>query len=89
MSKWRVARLGKSTKRVRTIVIGALVGIASALALPRATGGRDCPLVQVHLQTSEPPALELHLCATVPSTVGAIVRYDVAVRVALMPARAR
>jgi hypothetical protein len=89
MSKWTVARVPKPTPRVSTIVIGALIGIG-ALALPHAHfGDRDCSPIQVRLETSESPAVELHLCAMVSSTVGAIVRYDLAVRVALMPARAR
>jgi hypothetical protein len=75
---------------VSTIVIGALIGIATALALPHVhSGDPDCSLIQARLETSQSPALEVHLCAVVPSTGGVVVRYDVAVRVAIMPARAR
>jgi hypothetical protein len=90
MSKWRVARVSKSVPRASTIMIGALVGIVTALALPYVhSGDPDCSLIRARLETSESPALELHFCATVPSTGGILVRYDVAVRVAIMPARAR
>jgi hypothetical protein len=90
MSKWTVARVPKPTPRASTILIGALVSIATALALPHIhSGDPECSLIQARLETSESPALELHLCAMVPSTGGILVRYDVAVRVAIMPARAR
>ena len=90
MSKWTVARVPTSTPRASTIVIGALLGIVTALALSHAhSGDPDCSLIQARLDTSESPALELHVYAMVPSTGGVVVRYDVAVRVAIMPERAR
>jgi hypothetical protein len=87
MSKWRVGRVRKPTPRLATIVIGAAMGIAAAVALPHAhAGDADCSLFQARLETSEHPALELHVCAMVPSTGGAlVVRYDVAVRIAVTP----
>jgi hypothetical protein len=68
-------------------VIAASMGIAAAFALPHAhAGNADCSLFQARLETSEHPALELHVCAMVPSTGGALaVRYDVAVRIAVVP----
>jgi|1185.fasta_scaffold29773_2 hypothetical protein len=91
MSKLRVARVPKPTHRVTTITVGAAMAIAAALALPHANGGdRDCLLFQARLETSEYPALDLRLCAIVPAAGGAVVvRYDVVVRVAMMPARPR
>ena len=90
MPKWKVARVPTPTPRVTTIVIGAAMGIAAAIVLPDARAGNpDCSLVQARLETSEYPALEIHLCALVPWTAGAAVRYDVAVRIAIMPARPR
>ena len=86
MSKWRVARVPKPT-RVATIAVGTAVAIAAALALPHAhAGDADCALLQARLETSAHPALELHVCAMVPSSGGAlVVRYDVTVRIAIMP----
>ena len=91
MSKWRVARVPELTPRLTTIVLGVATGIAAALALPHLNAGdADCSLFQARLETSDYPALELHLCAMVPSAGGAVVvRYDVAVRVAIMPTRPR
>ena len=89
MSKWRVPRVSKPTPSVTTIALGTAMGIAGALVLPH-LGGRnaDCTLVQARFETSGYPALELHLCAMVPSTGGSVaIRYDIAVRVAVVPAR--
>lgn len=71
------------------IGLGAAMGIAAALALPHIqAGGADCSLFQARFETGEYPALELHLCAMIPSAGGAAVfRYDIAVRVAIMPPR--
>ena len=91
MSKWRFPRVSKPTPRVTTIALGAAMGIAAALALPHVhAGDADCLLFQARLETNQYPALELHVCAAVPSNGGAVVvRYDVAVRVAIMPSRPR
>ena len=91
MPKWRVARLPKPTPRVVTIVIGAAMGVAAALALPHARAGDpECSLFRARLETSEYPSVELHLCVVLPSAGGAVmVRYDVGVRIAIMPPRPR
>lgn len=91
MSKWRVRRVPKPIASVSTIVIGAAMAIAAGLALPQAyAADRDCSLFQVRLATSEYPALEVHFCALVPSTGGAVaVRYDVSIHVSIMPAPPR
>jgi hypothetical protein len=91
MPKLRVARVPKPMQRVTIIVIGAAMAIAAALALPHASGGDpDCLLFQARLETSGYPALDLRLCAMVPAVDGAVVvRYDVVLRVAMMPARPR
>ena len=89
MSQWRVPRVSKPTLRVTTIALGTAMGIAAALALPHVrSGDADCTLFQVRIETSGYPALELHLCAMVPSTGGSVaIRYDIAVHVAVVPAR--
>ena len=89
MSKWRVPRALKSAPRVTAIALGAAMGIAAALTLPDVhAGDADCLLFQARLETSEYPALDLRLCAMVPSSArAAVVRYDIAVRVAIIPAR--
>jgi len=86
VSKWRVPRA-----RMITIAVGTAMAIAAAFALPQVhAGDADCLLVQARLETSEYPALELHFCAVVPSSGGAaVVRYDVGVRVAIIPSRPR
>jgi hypothetical protein len=91
MPKLRVARVPKPMQRATTIVIGAAMTIAAALVLPHANGGDpDCLLFQARLETSEYPALNLRLCAMVPAAGGAVfVRYDVVLRVAMIPARPR
>ena len=91
MSTWKAGRMPRPTPRLTTIALGTAMAIAAALALPHVhAGDADCSLFQARLETSEYPALELHLCAMVPSAGGAaVVRYDVAVRVAIMPARPR
>ena len=91
MSKWNVGRIPRPTPRLATIALGTAMGIAAALALPHVhAGDADCSLFQARLETTEYPALELHLCAMVPSAGGAVaVRYDLAVRVAIMPPRPR
>lgn len=92
MSKWRGLRVSHLTPRVTAILVGAAVGIGAALALPYAqSGDADCPLFQARFETSEYPALEVHFCALVPSTGGAVVvRYDVTVHLAvIMPGRLR
>ena len=88
VSKWRVPRMSKPTPRATTIALGTSMGIIAALASPHVhAGDNECTLFQARLETSEYPALELRLCATVPSPRGAVVvRYDIAVRVAIMPA---
>ena len=87
MSKWRVPRVSKPTARVTTIALGTAMGIAGALTLPHLRGSNaDCTLIQARFETSGSPALELHLCAMVPSArAAAIVRYDIALRIAIMP----
>ena len=86
MSKWRVPRVPKPAAGVTTIALATTIAIAAALALPHAQrGDADCTLFQARLETSGYPALELHLCAMVPSTGAVVVRYDVAVRVAILP----
>lgn len=91
MSKWKVGRMPRPTPQMTMIAFSMAMGIAAALALPHLhAGDADCSLFQARLETSEYPALELHLCAMVPSAGGAaVVRYDVAVRVAIVPARPR
>ncbi len=91
MSKWKVGRVPRPTPRLDTIALSTAVGIVAAIALPHVhAGDPDCSLFQARLETAEYPALELHFCAMVPSAGGAaVVRYDVAVRVAMMPARPR
>ena len=90
MSKWRIPRVPKSVARASTIVIGGAMAIVAALALPHDSSDSDCLLFQARLATREYPALELHLCALVPSTGDAVVvRYDVAIRIAIMPNRPR
>ena len=80
-----------ATPRLAMIALSTAVGIGAAIALPHVNAGdADCSLFQARLETAEYPALELHLCAMIPSTGGGtVVRYDVAVRVAMMPARPR
>ena len=89
MSKWRVPGVPKPTPGVTTIALAAAMAIAGALALPQVQrGDADCTLFQARLETSGYPALELRLCAIVPSARGAVVvRYDIAVRVAIMSDR--
>lgn len=91
MSKWRVVRIPKATPRLMTIVLGAAMGIATALALPYARGGDpDCSLLQARLETSEYPAFELRFCVTFPSTGSAVVvRYDIGIHIAIVPLRSR
>jgi hypothetical protein len=91
MSKLRVARVPKPAQRLIMVVISAALAIAAALVLPHVKGGdSDCLLFQARLETSEYPALDLRLCAMVPAAGGVVVvRYDVVVRVALIPARSR
>ena len=87
MSNWTMPRVSKPTPRVTTIALGTAMGIAAAIALPHVRGDdADCRLFQAWIETNGYPALELRLCATVPSARGAlVVRYDIAVRVAMMP----
>lgn len=89
MSKWRVHRVLKPAPRVIPIALGAATAIAAALTLPHAhAGNADCLLFQARLETSEYPALDLHLCAMVPSSArAAVVRYDIAVRIVIISAR--
>jgi hypothetical protein len=88
VSKWKVPRVRKPTARVTTIALGTTMGIAAMLALPRVqTGDTDCPLFGARLETNGSPALELRFCATIPSTGAVLVRYDVAVRLAIMSPR--
>ena len=91
MSKSRAPRLSKPAVRAIGIVLGAAIAIAASLALPHAQdGASDCSLVQARLATSEYPALDLHFCARVPVASGAaVLRYDIAVRVTVMPPRPR
>lgn len=91
MSKWRIARRPALAARLTTIAIGAAVASLAALAMSRVQStDADCSLFQVRLETSDYPALALRLCAMIPSAGGAaIVRYDVAVHIAIMPARPR
>lgn len=92
MSKWRAPRVPKPAPWMTTIALGAAMAIAATLALPNVhAGAADCVLFQARLDSSDFPTLELHVCAMIPSTGSAIVvRYDVAVRVALIaPARPR
>lgn len=88
MSKSGAPRVSKPALPAVRIVLGAAMGIAAALALPHLqAGSTDCSLFQARLETTVHPALELHFCAMVPSTGGAVVvRYDVAIRVALISA---
>ena len=84
--------ISQRRKGLSKLAIVALTGAtAAALTLPHAYAtDPDCSLFQARLATNEYPTLELHLCALVPSTGGSVVvRYDVAVRVAIMPARPR
>ena len=91
MLKSRAPRVSTPALRAVRIVLGAAMGIAAALALPHLqAGGADCSLFQARLETSEYPALEIHLCAMVPSTgAPAVVRYDIAIRVAILAPRPR
>ena len=94
MPKSNVPRVSKPTRlalHATRVVLGAAMGIAAALALPHLqAGGADCSLFQARIETSEYPALELHFCAMIPSAGGAaVVRYDIAVRVAIMPPAVR
>jgi len=75
---------------VITMALGTAMGIAAALALPHIqTGDADCPLFQARLETNGNPALELRLCAAVPSTGAVLIRYDVVIRLAIMSPRPR
>ena len=91
MSKWKVGRVPRPTPRLIAIALSTAMGIGAAIALPHVhAGDADCLLFQARLETTESPALELHLCAMIPSAAGAaVVRYDVAVRVTMIPARPR
>jgi len=89
VSKWRAPRISKRALHATRIVVGTAMGIVAALAFPHLqAGGAACSLFQARLETSEGPALELHFCAIVPSTGGAALRYDIAVRVGIIPPRA-
>lgn len=90
MSKSR-AHVSKVAVQATRIGLGAATGIAAALALSHLQPGvADCSLFQAQLETSEYPAIQLRFCALLPSSGGAMVyRYEIAVRVAIMPPRPR